>query len=125
MKVLRVSDLRTGRLYPRKYLWYSFVLEAESIPGPQCGRNDYVNEKSQRHYQESNARPAGCSAVPQPTAPLHTPNSILYCTKIYIEVYQVMFVIRVFQPKFFRHFSTLQPIPHVPSISSSFMSLPY
>ena len=36
MKVVRLS--RTGRLYPRKYSWYSFLLEAESTPGPQCGR---------------------------------------------------------------------------------------
>jgi hypothetical protein len=26
---------------------YSFLLEAESTPGPQCGRMDYVNEKFQ------------------------------------------------------------------------------
>jgi len=26
--------LRTGRLYPRKYSWYSFLLEAESTQGP-------------------------------------------------------------------------------------------
>jgi len=46
MKVVRLSALRTGRLYPpRKYSWYSFLLEAESTPGPQCGRKDYVNEK--------------------------------------------------------------------------------
>jgi hypothetical protein len=30
---------------PIKYSWYSFSLEAESTPGPQCGRKDYVNEK--------------------------------------------------------------------------------
>jgi len=30
----RLSALRTGRLYPRKYSWYSFQLEAESTPGP-------------------------------------------------------------------------------------------
>jgi hypothetical protein len=30
-----MSALRTGRLYsPRKYSWYSFLLEAESTPGP-------------------------------------------------------------------------------------------
>jgi hypothetical protein len=33
MKVARLSALHTGRLYPRKYSWYSFLLEAES---PQC-----------------------------------------------------------------------------------------
>jgi hypothetical protein len=27
---------------PRKYSWYSFLLEAESTPGPQCGRKDIV-----------------------------------------------------------------------------------
>ena len=45
MKVVRLSALRTGRLYPRKYSWYLFLLEAESTPGPWCGRKDYVNEK--------------------------------------------------------------------------------
>jgi len=30
----RLSALRTGRLYPRKYSLYSFMLEAESTPGP-------------------------------------------------------------------------------------------
>ena len=35
---------------PRKYSWYSsFLLEAESTPGPQCGLKDYVNEKFQWH----------------------------------------------------------------------------
>jgi hypothetical protein len=32
---------------PRKYSWYSFLLEDESTPRPQCGRKDYVNEKFQ------------------------------------------------------------------------------
>jgi len=30
----------------RKYSWYSFLLQAESTPGLQCGRKD-VNEKFQ------------------------------------------------------------------------------
>ena len=48
MKVVRLSALRTGLLYPpRKYSWYSFLLEAESTPRPQCGWKDYVNEKFQ------------------------------------------------------------------------------
>jgi hypothetical protein len=34
-------------LTTRKYSWYSFLLEAESIPGPQCSRQDYVKEKLQ------------------------------------------------------------------------------
>jgi len=48
MKVVRLSALGTGRIYPpRKYFWYSFLLEAESTPGPQYGRKVYVNEKFQ------------------------------------------------------------------------------
>jgi hypothetical protein len=32
VKVVRLSALRTGRIYPsRKYSWYSFLLEAESV----------------------------------------------------------------------------------------------
>jgi len=35
MKVVSLSALHTGRLYPfRKYSWYSFILEPESTPGP-------------------------------------------------------------------------------------------
>jgi hypothetical protein len=35
MKVVRLSALRTDRLYPpRKYSWYLFLFKAESTPGP-------------------------------------------------------------------------------------------
>ena len=37
---LRPSGPVTGLLY-----LYSFLLEVESTPGPQCDRKDYVNEK--------------------------------------------------------------------------------
>jgi len=40
MKVVRLSAPCTGHLYPRKYSWYSFLLEAESTPGPECGQKD-------------------------------------------------------------------------------------
>jgi hypothetical protein len=30
-------------LPPRKYSWYSFLLEAKSTPEPQCSQMDYVN----------------------------------------------------------------------------------
>jgi len=32
--VVRLSALRTSRLYPTKYNWYSFLLKDESTPGP-------------------------------------------------------------------------------------------
>ena len=68
MKVVRMSALRTGQLYPTKYSWYSFQLEAEPIPGSNCGRKDYVNEKFHwtRHLPT-------CSAVPQTATLPRTP----------------------------------------------------
>jgi hypothetical protein len=40
-------------------LKYLFLLEAESTPGPKCGRKDCVNEKFQWHRRESNLRTSG------------------------------------------------------------------
>jgi hypothetical protein len=37
-----VSPKHRPPLPPKKYTWYSFLLEAEPNPGPQCGRKDYV-----------------------------------------------------------------------------------
>ena len=39
-----VSPTHRPLFTPRKYSRYSFLLEAESTPGPQCGQKDYVNE---------------------------------------------------------------------------------
>jgi hypothetical protein len=44
---------------PRKYSWYSFLLESESTPGIYCGRKDYVKEKFKWHHRESIPRPSG------------------------------------------------------------------
>jgi hypothetical protein len=42
-----VSPTHRPSLLPRKYYWYSFLLETESTPRLWCGRKDYVNEKFQ------------------------------------------------------------------------------
>jgi hypothetical protein len=68
MKMVRLSALRTGHLYPRKYSWYSFLLEAESSPGPWCGQKDYVNENSNDTIRNRNHDLPTCSVVLQPTA---------------------------------------------------------
>jgi hypothetical protein len=52
-----VSPTHYPPLSPRKYSWYSFLLEAESIPGAEGGRKDCINEKF--HNRESNPRPSG------------------------------------------------------------------
>ena len=54
-----VSPTHRVPLPPRKYPCYSFLLEAETTLGPQCGQKGYVNEKFQWHYGESNPRPPG------------------------------------------------------------------
>ena len=54
-----VSPTHRPPLPTRKYSWYSFLLEAEATPGPQCDRKDYVNEKFQWHHRKSNSRPSG------------------------------------------------------------------
>jgi hypothetical protein len=43
----RLSALGTGRLYPRKYSWYSFLPEAESILEPEGDRKDFISMKNQ------------------------------------------------------------------------------
>jgi len=42
-----VSTYAPAAFAPKKYTWSSFLLEAESTPGPWCDRKDYVTEKFQ------------------------------------------------------------------------------
>jgi len=51
MKVVRLSALRTGRLYPlppRKYSWYSLLLEAESTPRGHSAASRIMSMKNSR-----------------------------------------------------------------------------
>jgi hypothetical protein len=49
-----------------KYSWYSFLLEAESIPGPQCGWKDYINKNSNDTIGNQSRDLPVCSAVSEP-----------------------------------------------------------
>ena len=49
----RLSAVRTGRLYPQGYSWYSFSLGSESTPGPWCGRKEICHWKIQWQHRES------------------------------------------------------------------------
>jgi hypothetical protein len=61
------------------YSWYSFLLEAESIPGPQCDRKNYgIIGNRTRDLPV-------CSAVPQPTAPPRAPSRNWIFSQIYEE----------------------------------------
>ena len=53
-----ISPTHRPPLPPRKYSWYSFLLEAGSIPGPYCGRKEYVHEKIKWHHRQSTLRPS-------------------------------------------------------------------
>jgi len=46
MKVGKVSLMHWLPLIPRKYSWFSYLLEAELTPEPYCSLKDYVNERS-------------------------------------------------------------------------------
>jgi hypothetical protein len=61
----------------RKYSWYSFLLEAESTPGPLCSRKDYVMKNSSDTIGNRTRNFPACSAVPQPTVPPRAPCILL------------------------------------------------
>jgi hypothetical protein len=77
MRVIRLLALRSGRPYPKKVSWYSFLLEAKPIPGPSCGRMYYVNEKLNDIIGNRTRDLPACGTVPQPTAPPRAPHFIL------------------------------------------------
>src|SRR5215510_2532341 len=80
MKVARLSALRTGRVYPRKYSWYSFLLEAESTPGPYCDRKIMSMKNSNDTIRNRSRNLPVCSLVPQPLhhrMPQYTVNKTL------------------------------------------------
>ena len=57
-----VSPRHRPSLPTSKYSWYSFILEAELIPAPYCGRKDYVNEKFQSIIGNRTRKLSSCSA---------------------------------------------------------------
>ena len=48
----------------RKNSWYSFLLEAESTPGPQCDRQGYVMEKNSDTFGNRTRDLPVCNVVP-------------------------------------------------------------
>jgi len=126
MKVVRMSALRTGHLYPQETSLV-FICVRGWVDPRATMRPEWLRQWDIPTIPSRIER-AICRLVVQFLNQLRhrvPPNWIYYCTKIYIKVYLIMFAIQVFQPEFFRRFSTLQHVPHVPVISSSFISLPY
>jgi len=82
--LVRLSALGTGRLYPsRKYSWYSFLLEAESTPGPQCDRKDFMSMKIPM-------TPAGIDSATFPSVAQH----LNYCATAVanVRVFQLVYM---------------------------------
>jgi hypothetical protein len=67
----------TVAFIPRKYSCYSFVLEAESIPGPLCVWKDYVKKNPNNTIGNRSRDLPACNAMPQPNVPPRTPTLIV------------------------------------------------
>jgi hypothetical protein len=83
----RLSALRAGRILPPGFFifkdsWYSFLLEAESNPGPQCCRKDYVNLKNPPH-RDLNPRPSGLQHSALTSTLPGNPSIYQLCTNIW------------------------------------------
>ena len=60
-----VSPTHRPHLPPRKYSWYSFLLEAESITGPKCGGGRIMSMKYSNNTIRNRTRDLPvCSAAP-------------------------------------------------------------
>jgi hypothetical protein len=82
MKVVKLSALHTGRLYPRNYSWYSFMLEAESPQGHSAAGRIMSMKNSFGIGNQFHNLPT-CSTVPQPTAPLAACPHLKLCTYLF------------------------------------------
>jgi hypothetical protein len=51
--------------YPQEDFWYSFLLEAESTPGPRCSWKIRSIEKSNDFTRNQTRKVLDCSTVPQ------------------------------------------------------------
>jgi hypothetical protein len=84
-----VSPTHRLPLPARKYAWYSFMLEDETTPWPQCDRKDYVNENFQCNVGNRNREIPACRVLPQATLQTETNDDmwhIFYIVKVCINI---------------------------------------
>jgi hypothetical protein len=82
MKVVRLSALRTGRLYPPGTIPGTHFCYRLSQPQGHCAARRIMSVKNSKDTIGNQTRDLlACSAVPQPTVPLPVPNAWRTCRK--------------------------------------------
>jgi hypothetical protein len=72
-----VSLMNRPSLTPRKYSWYSFLLETESTQGHSAARRIMSMKNSSDTIGNQTRYLPACSPAPQPTTPPRTPFAIV------------------------------------------------
>jgi hypothetical protein len=92
MKVVRLSALCTDHLYPRKYSWYSFLLEAELAQSHSETRSIMSMKNTNDTIRNRSSNLPVCSAVSQPLCH-HMPHINMCISPIFRETRPLKLVV--------------------------------
>jgi len=85
-----VSPTHQPSLPPKKYSWYSLLLQAESTPWPHAAGRIMSMKNSDDIVENRTRDLSACSAVPQPTAPPPAPSNVLLLCYCYTTMLQLL-----------------------------------
>ena len=122
-----MSALHTGCLYPRKYSWYSFLLEAESPQGHSSAERIMSMKKFIDTIGNQTCNLPTCSPVPQPTAPPRAPfiirNYQYFKSRVRYRTVNILYRLVAIQPRKNEiiHVSVGHPTPFLLSTGGHFV----